>query len=333
MRSLPVVEVVALGGTIAMTSAPGGGIAPRLDAAELVAAAPAIGDIARITATTGVTRPGAHLTLTDVARVAELVVDAVGRGAAGVVVTQGTDTLEETAYALDLMLGLMQPVVVTGALRDPSAAGADGPANLTSSVLVAASESARDRGVLAVLNEEIHGARYVAKSHTSRPDAFRSPGSGPVGAIAEGRIRWYGHGRQPVRTGIPDETGRDRVALVTTHLGDDGTVLRAVLAQKPSGLVIQALGAGHVPLKLAPLLAHAASSIPVVLTSRIGVGEVYRSTYAFPGSERDLLAAGVLWGGDLPGHKARILVALAQASGWSTEDIGLALAATNGDGR
>jgi len=311
----PCVAVFGLGGTIAMTQAPGGGVAPALSAPELLAAVPGLAGVEAEPRIVDFRRkPGASLSFGDVFELAAAINSALDGGCTGAVVTQGTDTIEEVAYALDLLLSTAAPVVVTGAMRNPAMAGADGPANILAAVRVAVSASSRGLGCLVVLNDQIHAARWVQKTHTASPAAFTSPGHGPLGDVAEGRVRIsvsLRH-RSPILT--PDPARQVRVGVATVVLGDDGSLIEA-LGERVDGLVIAALGVGHVPAGVAPALGGLAQRIPVVLASRIGAGPVHDRTYGYPGSERDLLSRGLINAGDLDPLKARILLHLLLASG------------------
>lgn len=314
------VHVLALGGTIAMTSeAAGEGVTPTLDAAALVSAVPALAQVADIVATTFRTVPGAHLRIDDIVALARTIT-ALPRGE-GVVVTQGTDTLEHTAYLLELLVPGDRPVVVTGAMRAPQQPGTDGPANLLASARVAASEAARGAGVVVVLNDEIHAARFVRKSHTARPSAFASATAGSIGWIAEERVRIPHRPTRPVAVD-PSAVGEiPPVALVPVAFGDDGALLRIVEGAGYAGLVVQAFGAGHVPAWLVTDLERLAATVPVVLTSAVGAGELFASTYGFPGSESDLLARGLISGGALDGPRARLLLSLLLATAADRDSI------------
>ena len=309
------VAVFGLGGTIAMTQARGGGVSPALSAPELLAAVPGLSDIgAGIRAVDFRQKPGASLSFHDLFELVTAINDALAGGCTGVVVTQGTDTIEEVAYALDLLLSTDAPVVVTGAMRNPTMAGADGPANILAAVRVAVSRDARGLGCLVAMNDQIHAARWVRKTHTGSTAAFTSPGHGPLGEVVEGHVRipvGIRH-RSPVLH--PDPAKEVRVGVATIALGDDGRLAETIGAQV-DGLVVAAFGVGHVPAGMVPVLARLAERIPVVLASRIGAGPVHDSTYGFPGSERDLLARGLISAGYLDPLKARILLHLLVASG------------------
>ncbi|GIM93858.1 asparaginase [Paractinoplanes toevensis] len=296
------VLVVGLGGTIAMTGA--AGVAPDLTAQQVVDSVPGL--TGELEVHDFRSKPGGSLTLADLIDLAELIRQ---RSAAGAVVTQGTDTIEETAYVLDLLHTGSEPIVVTGAMRNPTLAGADGPANLLAAVTVAADPAARDLGCLVVLADEIHAAARVRKTHATHVAAFTSPNGGPLGYLAEGRPRIVN--RPPHRYTLPSPPTREpvRVGLCTATLGDDGTLL-ATLSQQVDGLVVAAFGVGHVPDSWVPHLAEAATRIPVVLASRTGAGYVGTDTYGFPGSERDLLERGLIPAGSLDPYKARLLLHL-----------------------
>jgi len=298
----PWLAVFGLGGTIAMTQAPDGGIEAELRTV----------DFRR--------KPGASLSFTDLLELVDAINDALGSGCTGVIVTQGTDTIEEVAYALDLLLSAEAPVVVTGAMRNPTMAGADGPANILAAAMVAASRDARGMGCLVVLDDQIHAARWVQKTHTASTAAFASPGHGPLGDVVEGRVRIpvsIRHRSPAIRPG-PARSVRTGVATVV--LGDDGTLIEA-MAEHVDGLVIAALGVGHVPAGAVPVLGKLTGRIPVVLASRTGAGPVHDRTYSFAGSERDLLARGLISAGYLDPLKARILLHLLIASGADTTRI------------
>ena len=239
---------------------------------DLVEDVPEIAELAEVSATSLRQVPGSELSLEDLIELAGEIQARIDTGVRGVVVTQGTDTIEETSFVLDLLVDAETPVVVTGAMRHPSLPGAEGPANLLASVQVTVSEAARGIGTVVVLNDEIHAARFVRKTHTSNPATFRSPLTGPIGWVSEGtpRIATRPVGRCHVP--LPEETQDRPVALYTVSLGDDGRLLKAVGQLGYEGLVIEALGGGHVLSHMAHALETLAGEIPVVLASRTGSG-------------------------------------------------------------
>jgi L-asparaginase len=306
----PRILVLSLGGTITMLPSDAGGIAPKLGAAELVAAVPALADIADIEAHSLFRLPSPSLSPANLVEVAQRIDEAFAGGVAGAVVVQGTDTIEESAFLLDLLVGGDQPVVVTGAMRGADAPGADGPANLLAAVRTATAAEARGLGTLVVLNYDIHAARFVRKSHTALPSAFASPLVGPVGAVVEGRPRLYVRPRRlPCQPGFG---GPPRlVALLRWAMGEDGRLLEALPGLGYAGAVIEGMGAGHVPAEAAPLLGELATRMPVVLATRCMAGPVFTRTYGYAGGEIDLVGRGLIPAGILSGLKARLLLGLA----------------------
>jgi L-asparaginase len=237
----------------------------------------------------------------------------------GAVVVQGTDTIEDTAFVLDLLATQGDaPVVVTGAMRGPQAPGADGPANLLAAVTAAADPQLRGLGAVVVLNDEIHAARWVQKTHTALPSAFASPGSGAIGAVVEGRVQLFA--RPEGRIVLPPQAvhcdaAPAAIAQVALGLGEDGRMLPALRGLGYAGAVIEGMGAGHVPAACAEALGRLCGEMPVVLATRVRGGRVFTSTYGFPGSEMDLLSRGLIAGGNLTPGRARLLLSLLLAAG------------------
>ncbi|MET9079168.1 asparaginase domain-containing protein, partial [Streptomyces sp. NPDC004232] len=181
------VVLLALGGTI---SVPGQARGTRLSGAEITAAVPGLAELGVPLEVRDVHAvPSGNLTFAQVLDVVAVASRAVAEGADGVVVTQGTDTLEETAFLVDLVWPHDAPFVLTGAMRQPVMAGADGPANVLAAVRVAAAREARGAGALVVLNDEVHAAGWVRKTHSTNPASFASPSAGPLGHVVEGRVR------------------------------------------------------------------------------------------------------------------------------------------------
>lgn len=312
----PTIEVIALGGTIAMSGNAQGGASPQLTADDLVAAVPGLADHDRIHARSFRQLPGAHLHEDDLIDLAAEIRSSVRAGTSGIVVTQGTDTIEETAFLLDLLVDDDAPVVVTGAMRPPNQPGADGPANLRAAVQTASDPASRGLGVLVVLNDEIHAARLVRKVDTFRPDAFVSA-PGPLGWVSEGQPQPLL--RPPSRLGVPRESlgAHHPVALVPIPFGDDGRLLSHCPDLGYRGVVVEAFGVGHVPDSAAKALDDLTTRIPVVLASRTGQGPTFQRTYGFVGSEHDLLSRGLIGAGHLDGPKARVLLSLLLRAGFS----------------
>jgi L-asparaginase len=349
------VALFTLGGTIASTHA-AGGVTPQLTGADLLTSVPGLDRAgAELEVHDFRQVPSSSLTVADIFGLARAIRDrtaaaaaaavavAAGTGADGVVVSQGTDTIEETAFLLDLLYDGDAPVVFTGAMRNPTLAGADGPANLLAAVTVAASPQARGLGCVVVFGDEIHAARFVQKAHTTSVTAFISPPAGPLGVVVEGRaVVLTRPGRRPAlphlrppRPPRPPQTagepGRDvRTGLVTMVLGDDGALLEAA-AGRFDGLVVAGYGAGHVPAAVVDQLGGLAQRIPVVLASRTGAGMVLARTYAYPGSELDLRDRGLIGAGFLDPLKARLLLHVLLAGGAARDEIAAAFTAIAAD--
>ncbi|MGA5442425.1 asparaginase [Streptomyces griseoincarnatus] len=320
------VEVVTLGGTIAMTrGAEAGGATPSLTGTDLIAAVPELRTVSQITVEDFRQLPGASLTPGDIVALVEHISKAEAEGVRGIVVTQGTDSLEESAFLADLYYRGDIPVVFTGAMRHASLPGADGPANVLAAVQTAASAETRGLGVLVVLGDEIHAARHVRKTHTTSITAFASPDAGPIGHVVEGVPRI--HNRVQRRPSVPLPSNQHpRVEVVTVALGSDGVLLDA-LKDTVQGLVIAAFGVGHVPASWCDRLEALATTMPVVLASRIGTGSVLTSTYGFAGSESDLLSRGLIAAGTLDPFKARLLLSACLAADSRRTEIEAAFAA------
>jgi L-asparaginase len=315
---LPQVTVISLGGTISSARAPDSGLAsPRLGAGELVAAVPELRSLASIDVVDLARLPSNDLSFALATQLVDEIAKAVHGGADGVVVTQGTDTIEEMSFFLDLTVASDLPVVVTGAMRHAEVIGADGAANFLQAVRVAAAPHARGLGALVVLNDEIHSALTVRKAHTTAVQAFCSPDVGPLGWVTEDVV--YVRNRPYPRVVIPLRADAQvkPVPMVTATFDDDGWWLAGVEAGAAPGLVVEGLGGGHVPGRVFDALTDLAARIPVLLTSRTGHGVVLTSTYGgFRGSETTLIESGLIPAGTLDGRKARVLLSVALAAGW-----------------
>jgi L-asparaginase len=310
------VLVIAAGGTISMRGE--GGAVPELDAAELVAAVPGLEAFAGLEARTFLNKPSAHLTLDDQLQICRLARDAA-RDGTGVVVTHGTDSLEETAVLCDILHDADAPIVFTGAIRPASTPGADGPANLLDAVSVAASAEASGMGVLVCFGGEIHHARGVRKTDTVSLVAFSSPQTGPLGRVTEGHpIIWSRLPRNPPLD--PPELNRS-VLVVPTVAGDDGTLAKAALATSPDGLVIGTLGAGHLAPAVLELWAEASERMPVVACCRPERGVILSATYAYRGSEQDLRDTAIIPAGFLSPQAARMKLIACVAAGLPIDEI------------
>jgi L-asparaginase len=308
--------LLAAGGTIAMAADTQSGATPALGAAELVASAGL-----EVAGSRSIRRvPGVRLTLADALDMAREAVDEAAAGN-GVVVTTGTDTLEELGVLIDTMNGADAPIVLTGAIRPASAPGADGPANLVDAVAVAAQAPG---GTYVVFAGEVHAALHARKTDSTSPRAFSSPQTGPVARVAEGRVAWSGPGLPPRPEALRPERLDFRVPVVPTFLGDDGELLRAAFALEPDALVLVALGAGHVSAGV--LAAVRQAPCPVAATVRPERGEILHATYGFEGSEADLRAAGVVDAGRLSPQAARMVLLAALGTGSRGDQLAAMLA-------
>ena len=320
MKGRPRVQVIALGGTISATSDERGYGVPVRDASDIVASVPEAGEIAEISAADVKQVSSRAITPADMCSLAHEIYAAVGEGCDGVVVTHGTDTMEETAYALALQLDVGVPVVLTGAMRLAHEAGADGPANLIAALRVAATPEAAALGPVIVMHDEIHTARWVTKVHTSRVAAFSSPGFGPVGYVAEGNVHLHARRTGRDYLGVPDRLDK-RVEIIWVSAGVDGLLVDAA-ASAAQGLVIAGTGGGHVPPAMTESLRAAVErGLPVVLASRCISGPVLEATYGGVGSETYLRAIGLHSVGALAPLKARLRLLTALALGKSAAEV------------
>jgi L-asparaginase len=325
------VLMLALGGTIASTAEPERGLIPQLDGPEVAALARPIHGI-EVQAQTVASIPGASITIPTLARAHEAAVGWLAgdpKSRRGVVITTGTDTLEEVAFLLDLHWGSDATVVVTGAMRAPGQSS-DASRNLEAAVRVAASGSSSKRGVLVVMHNRIYDASTVTKAHSTAVNAFRSTARS-IGSVVEERVQF--HSEQVRHPAIaPDfaawkSTDPPWVPIVTPTLADPPRMVATCLDAQADGLVLAAWGVGHVPGRWVPEVARAAARLPVALTTGTGAGSVATGIYGFPGSESSLIDAGVLPAGYLTPRKARALVSTALVLGIGEDGIRVELAA------
>lgn len=305
------VVVITTGGTIAMKSGQEGqGLVPAVGGGELLAAVPALSDVADLKVLEFANLPSGHITPAMMLELACLVDRQASRSDIdGIVITHGTDTQEETIYLLDLVLRTEKPVCITGAMRGASEPGADGPANLLAAVRTAADDHAGGRGALLVFNDEIHAAAEVTKTHTTSCAAFASPGWGPIGHVYFDRVLFK---RQPERA-VKLRPGKlvDDVYLLKVVAGMDDFLFRCLAAKPVAGLVVEALGCGNVtPLVKTGIEKVRACGIPVVLASRTHAGRVVEA-YSYPGSAKSMQGSGLIFADDITGPKARIKLMLA----------------------
>lgn len=315
------VLLLSTGGTISSIKKEDGTVVPSLTGEDLVRMLPGIDSVASVTTFEFSRVPGQYLGFDDMLKLSRRIEDSLSTGDySGVVVTMGTNVIEEAAYCLDLLLDLDAPVVVTGAMRNPSLISSDAQMNLYNSIVAASSESLKDCGCVVCMNGELHHARYVAKTNTVSTSTFQSPGVGPIGVIRGNRVVQYTTNvrREHVR---PEKVGA-RVDLIRYGMSMDGSLLDAALKLGARGVVLEAWGGGHLVPSTIPAIQNAITkNVPVVLTSRCISGELLEDTYGFEGSETHLKRLGVIFASGLVGIKARIKLVLLLSSGRTTDEI------------
>ncbi|HGZ8508531.1 TPA: asparaginase [Staphylococcus aureus] len=255
--------------------------------------------------------PSPHMTIQHVKQLKDIILEAVtNKYYDGFVITHGTDTLEETAFLLDLILGIEQPVVITGAMRSSNEIGSDGLYNYISAIPVASDEKARHKGVMVVFNDEIHTARNVTKTHTSNTNTFQSPNHGPLGVLTKDRVQFH---HMPYRQqALENVNDKLNVPLVKAYMGMPGDIFSFYSREGIDGMVIEALGQGNIPPSALEGIQQLVSlNIPIVLVSRSFNG-IVSPTYAYDGGGYQLAQQGFIFSNGLNGPKARLklLVAL-----------------------
>ena len=320
------VAVVFTGGTIAMRHDPvAGGNVPALTGTEILARTRGLAAIADVRAIDHGLTPASHFRFATLIEIAGILRDALADPAVdGAVVVQGTDTIEETAFAWDLLVDSAKPVVVTGAMRASHDPAWDGPSNLRNAVACAASPALRDQGVVVTLAETIEAADDVVKLHASALDTFGSPNNGSLGRVGEGGVAL--DRRRGPRRHVATTAARDRVHLITATVGMDGTLLDAAVAAGADAVVVAATGSGNTtPALLAAGERAIGAGIPVVLASRCVAGRA-STVYAFPGGGATWARAGAIVAGSLCATKVRVAVALGLGAGLDPAGLGDLLA-------
>ncbi|MBU6956681.1 asparaginase [Pseudomonas sp. CVAP len=306
--NLPKLAIAALGGTVSMQARHAGeGVIPTVNGETLLASVPELKELARVTVETLGLFPSASLDFELLLSVLSWARYQVEQGAIGVVITQGTDTLEETATFFDYLWDHDEPLVLTGAMRSAAQAGADGPANLLDACRVALAENSRQRGVLVVMNGQIHQASVVRKTDSLALQAFSSPVAGPTGMLLEGTVRYLRQSSHRKLLPLPQQTTQT-IAMLEASLSADTLMLENILELGYDGLVIAGFGAGHVSERWADAVEAIAKEIPVIIATRTGSGPTAQSSYGFIGSEMDLIRKGAAMAGFLCPRKARILL-------------------------
>lgn len=302
------IRIVTTGGTIAMKDdESAGGAIPALGSKDFLKLLPH--DVSAVEIEEYCNLPSAHFTVDTVwglrSRVADLLDDDEVQGA---VITHGTDTMEETAYLLDLTVDTDKPVALTGAMRTASDVGYEGIANILAAVRVAATDSAGGLGALVVMNQEIHAARHVSKTHTQSLDTFKSLGHGPLGRVDGDRVVLE---RRVARQYIPCSSLNQDVHLIKLAVGMNDAFLRQLIDGRAAGVVIEALGGGRVPPPWMHTIREAVQQgMVVVIASRCPGGRVH-DAYGYEGAYRDLGRAGVIFAEGLSGQKSRVMLMVA----------------------
>ncbi|AGB39923.1 asparaginase [Natronococcus occultus] len=314
---MPHVRVLSTGGTIASTDG-ADGATPSKDGDDLVAAVPGLEDVATIDVESVCDELSFHLSVSDVAALVEAVERADEDGVDGVVVTHGTDTMEESSYYVDMATDADVPVVFTGAQRPADWAGADGPANLLQAVRTAADDRFED-GAYVAFGNLVHAARWVTKARAGRPEAYASPDAGPVAELtADGLSLRREPGSESVSLPATEMTAR--VEMLPSGLDVDARQLERALEDGVDGLVLAASGIGNTTPALGDGVAEAVEAgVPVVVATRCYDGAV-GARYGGPGGSRTVREHGTIPAGDLPPWKARIKLGLALSAFDDPED-------------
>lgn len=319
---LPLCLLISTGGTIAMKLDPEKNAAvPALSGSDLVAAVPALSRAARIEVNNLFNIPSDHMSPEHWTILKHVVDSALTRSdVTGVVISHGTDTLEETAWFLDLTVNSEKPVVFVGAQRNASSPDFDGPRNLLNAVRVCIASQARGKGVLVVMNNQINAAREVTKTHTANVETFNSGDFGFLGVVDDDRVVFS---RQSTRRQYISLNTADmpRVEIVPMFAGANGDLVQAAASIGANGIVIQALGLGNVNLHMYESIKQViATGIPVVISTRVPNGRT-SPVYGFEGGGSTLKHAGAVFADNLSPQKARILLMLALHQGTSAQQL------------
>ena len=263
--------------------------------------------------------PSPQITLDEMLGIKTRIEKAVLEGYDGVVVTHGTDTLEESAYYLELTLNEKIPIVITGAMRSSNEIGSDGLANLRSALIVASSEKSKNKGVLVVMNDEVHTATYVTKTHTTNLATFQTPTFGPIGLVSKNEVIYF---QQLIsREHYKVEKNSKKVYLLKGYAGMTGDIIESVINLKADGLIIEALGTGNLPPQTIDAIKRCLeNNIIVVFVSRAFNG-ITEDIYDYEGGGKRFSSLGVIFTTGLSGQKARIKLLVMLESGLSIQEI------------
>ena len=303
--------IIFTGGTISMKNDVNtNAVVPSLCGEDILKLTPGIDNIAKIDFLDFGMIPGPHMAPKKMLELSRIIKSKViMEGYDGVVVTHGTDSLEETAYLVDLTYNAPMPVIFVGSMKNSSEPGWDGPSNLINAMYAAISDEARNRGVLVVMNGEIHSASQVTKTNTHTLDTFKSKEFGPIGFVDNNKVYFYFNFIK--RQFIPTDEINIHVDLIKCGCGMDGRLLKLCVDSGAEGIIIEGMGRGNIPPEMVLGVEYALSmGIPVILVSRCLMGKVF-DDYGYEGAGRELTEKGVILGDNLPGQKARIKLMVA----------------------
>lgn len=321
MKNLNKVAIIFTGGTISMKIDDKINAAiPALNSEELIGMVSNIEEIAEIESINYANVPSPHITPEIMMELSQMIKELVKRDdIVGVILTHGTDTLEETAYLLDLNISTAKPIIVVGAMRNSSELGYDGSSNLSAALCTAVDKKSRNRGVLVVMNNMVNSASEVTKTNTLSLDTFKSPEFGPLGIVDNDEVIYY---REELNKNyIETDYLEVNVPLIKSVPGMDSGIIDYYIDCGCKGIVIEAMGRGNLPPTMVPGVKKAISlNIPVVLVSRCPTGRVL-DTYGYEGGGKHLKELGAIFGKNLPGQKARIQLMLLLGAKKSMEDI------------
>ncbi|QLB18952.1 asparaginase [Mannheimia granulomatis] len=297
--------IIHTGGTISMQEGKDGKVAPSTEN-PLLASLERLNHPAKLSQESLFNVPSPHINIKHWQLLKQRIEEAVlQENMDAIVITHGTDTLEETSYFLDLALSVNVPIVITGAMRSSNELGSDGLINLQSAILVALNEESKNKGVLVVMNDEIHHAKFVTKTHTTNVATFQTPTFGPCGLVSKNSVIFFqkltAYERFPIET-----LTKNNVQLLKAYAGMDSFLLEQLAKSCCDGVVIEALGAGNLPPScLDGLEALLKAKIPVVIVSRAFNG-ITQDVYDYVGGGKQLKQKGVIFTKGLSGQKARI---------------------------
>ncbi|MFJ8235158.1 asparaginase [Ureibacillus sp. NPDC094379] len=306
--------LIHTGGTISMKMNETGAVLPN-EQNPLIGISQKLAEFANITEIEAFNLPSPHITPKEMLVLRDLIMEKANNGQVdGIVITHGTDTLEETAYFLELTTQFSFPIVLTGAMRSSNELGADGVYNLVEAVRVACDENARDKGVIVVMNDEIHHSFNITKTSTSSVNTFQSPQYGPIGLVTKKVVHFH---HAPIRRRFVEvHSIQKRVALLKVYAGMEADLIEMLLECHYDGVVIEGLGQGNVPPDVVKGIKKLLNSnIPVVAVSRCFNG-IAEGVYGYEGGGKSLEELGVIFATGINGQKARLklLIGLNQVS-------------------